>query len=316
MLTVATLLLAANAGAQQYPVKPIRLVVAFAGAAAEIYSRIIAQQMTETFGQQIIVDPRPGANGIVGSEIVAKAPADGYTLLAATDGSQIINPSIYTKLPYDGTRNFAPVSQYFDAPLMLVVHPSVQAKNVKEFIALVKAHPGEITYSSVGSGSSMHLAGELLALTIGAKMVHVPYKGGGGQALTAVLGGEVASGFSNPAIAVPMMKAGKLRVLAVGSLTRLQAVPEVPTLEEAGNLKGFMAVTWTGMFAPAGTPTDIVNRLAAEVAKTIKRPDVKGQMISVGLVPIGNTPEEFAERMRADTERYGKLIKQIGLRVD
>src|SRR5436190_11847940 len=189
-LALGALLLAANAGAQQYPVKPIRLVVAFAGATAEIYSRVIGQQMTKSFGQPVIIDPRPGANGIVGSEIVAKSPPDGYTLLAATDGSHTINPAIYAKLPYDAVHSFAPVSQYFDAPLMLVVHPSVPAKTLRQFIAIVKAHPGEITYSSVGAGSSMHLAGELLAIAIGGKMVHVPYKGGGGQALTGVVGGE------------------------------------------------------------------------------------------------------------------------------
>ena len=316
VLAVVALMLAGSATAQQYPLKPVRLVVAFVGATAEIYSRMIAQQMTESFGQQVIVDPRGGANGIVGSEIVAKSPPDGYTLLAATDGSHTINPQIYSRIPYDAQRSFEPVSQYFDAPLMLVVHPSLPAGNVKEFIGFVRAHPGEITYASVGSGSSMHLAGELLAITVGVKMVHVPYKGGGGQQLTGIIGGEVASGFTNPAIAIPMAKVGKLRALAIANRSRLAAMPELPTLEQAGDLPGFLAVTWTGMFAPAGTPAEIVQRLAAEVAKTVRRPDVREHMTSLGLVPVGNTPEEFSRRIRSDTERYGKLIKQIGLRVD
>lgn len=307
--------LAAGAHAQtRYPAKPVRIVITFAGGAAEIYARVVGQRLNEIWGQPVIIDPRPGANGILATEIVARAAPDGYTLLAGVDGTHTINPSFYRKLPYDAVRDFAPISQIFLAPLIVVVHPSLPVKSMRELAAFARARPGQLTFSSPGTGNSGHLAGELFAIMAGVKLTHVPYKGGA-QALVALMSGEVSLLFSNAGNSVPYLKTGKFRALAITTRERIAALRDLPTVAESG-FPGFEAGTWTGFFAPAGTPREIVNRIARDVAQVVRRPDVREHMASQGLVAVGNTPEQFGEAMKAETARYAKLIRQLGIRAD
>lgn len=297
-----------------YPTKPVRIVVTFAGGAAEIYSRIVGQHLHEMWGQPILVDPRPGANGIIATEIVARAPADGYTLLAGVDGTHTINPSFYRKLSYDAVRDFAPITQIFLAPLIVVVHPSLPVKTVKELAAFAKGRPGDITFASPGTANSGHLAGELFAVMAALKLTHVPYKGGA-QALTALISGEVSLLFSNAANSVPFIKTGKFRALAITTRQRVASLPDLPTVAESG-FPDYDAGTWTALFAPSRTPREIVAKIARDAAQVIRRPDVSEHMTRQGLVPVGNTPEEFAAIMKTESARYANLIWRLGIRAD
>jgi tripartite-type tricarboxylate transporter receptor subunit TctC len=298
-----------------YPSKPIRLVVPFpAGGTTDILARAAAQRLTEAFGQQVIVDNRPGAGGNIGSELVAKAPNDGYTLLMGTVGTHAINASLYAKMPYDHVKDFVPVVLVAGVPNVLVVHPSVPANTVQELIAYGKANPGKLNFASSGSGTSIHLAGELFKVSTGLQMQHVPYKGSA-PALTDLMGGQVQLMFDNLPSALPHIKAGKLRALAVTSAARAPALPDVPTVAESG-LPGFEATSWFGILAPAGTPPEVVAKLNGELARWIATPEAKEKMLAQGANAAGGTPEDFANHIAAETAKWAKVVKASGAKVD
>lgn len=295
-----------------YPIQPIRLVVPFPpGGGTDTGARIVAQKLGEALGQPVVVDNRGGAAGIIGTELAAKAPADGYTLVMGNIGTHAINPALYRKLPYDPVKDFVPVTQVCGLPMFLVVNPAVPAKSVTELLALAKAKPGQLNYASAGSGNAIHIAGELLKSMAGVDIVHVPYKGGA-QATTAVLSGEVQMTFLSIAESVQNVKAGRVRPLAVTSSQRSQAFPDVPTVAEAA-LPGYESISWLGIFAPAGTPASIVAKLNETLVKVLRQPDVKEKLLAIGADPIGNSPEQFASVQRADVAKYAKLLKDIGV---
>ena len=293
-----------------YPSKPIRIIVPFApGGPNDILGRLIAQRFTETWGQQAIVENRAGAGTIIGTDVVAKAPPDGYTLLI-TSTSTATTPSLVKKLPYDTLRDLAPVVLMAASPNLLVVHPSLPAKSVKELIAVAKARPGEVAFGSGGNGTSTHLAGEILRVRSGAKMVHVPYKGAG-PSTVGVLSGEVSWMFGSILPLMPYMKAGRLRALGVSSLKRASVLPEVPTVAES--LPGFEASPWHGVSVPAGTPRDIVAKLNQEIARILNAPDVRSRMAAEGTEILTGTPEQFGAFMKADVEKWAKVIREAGI---
>jgi tripartite-type tricarboxylate transporter receptor subunit TctC len=302
------------AGAQdvaRYPDRPLRLIVPFApGGGLDITSRLLGQKLTEQWGQNVVVDSRPGAATIVGTEIAAKAPADGYTVLMITT-TFAINPGLYAKLPYDPIKDFAPVTQLNTQPNVIVVTPSAAAGSVKELIALAKAKPGELTYASPGSGSAPHLSAELFQRMAGIQMIHVPYKGIP-AAVTDVIGGRVTMLFTTTISAAPHVKGGKLRALAVTSVKRHSSMPEVPTVGES--LPGYHAEAFQGMVVPAGTPPAIVTKLAAAVARTVKLPDIVQRFQLDGAEPVGSTPQEFAAFLKAEMQRWSKVIKDAGIK--
>jgi tripartite-type tricarboxylate transporter receptor subunit TctC len=303
------------AHAQGYPAKPIRLVVPFpAGGATDILARAAGQKMTEAWGQPVVVDNRPGAAGNIGSELVAKAPNDGYTLLMGTVGTHAINASLYAKMPYDHVRDFAPVVLVAGVPNVLVVHPSVPASTVQELIAYGKANPGKLNFASSGSGTSIHLAGELFKVMTGVQMTHVPYKGSA-PAVSDLLGGQVQIMFDNLPSALPHIKAGKLKALGVTSAKRAPALPDVPTIAESG-VPGYEASSWFGLLAPAGTSRDVVTKINAEVAKWLASPDGKEKLAGVGANAAGGTPEDFAKHIAAETAKWAKVVKESGAKVD
>jgi tripartite-type tricarboxylate transporter receptor subunit TctC len=308
---------AAPASAQGggYPGKPIRIVVPFPpGGTTDILARAVGQQLAQAWGQQVIVDNRPGAGGNIGSELVAKSAPDGYTLLMGTVGTHAINPSLYAKMPYDHVKDFTPVILVAGVPNVLVVHPSVPANTVAELIAYGKANPGKLNFASSGSGTSIHLAGELFKVQTGLQMTHVPYKGSA-PAIQDLLGGQVQLMFDNLPSALPQIKAGKLRALGVTSATRAAALPDVPTIAESG-LPGFEASSWFGLLAPAGTPADVVARLDAEVAKWLASPEAKEKLLAQGAIAGGGTPEDFAKHIAAETAKWAKVVKESGAKVD
>ncbi len=312
------LLLAVVAGgawAQAYPVKPIRLVVPFPpGGATDILARAVAQKLTDAWGQSVIVDNRPGAGGNIGSELVAKAAPDGYTLEMGTVGTHAINASLYSKMPYDHVRDFAPVILVAGVPNVLVVNPGLPVNSVQELIAYAKANPGKLNFASSGSGTSIHLAGELFKVMAGVQMTHVPYKGSS-PALQDLLGGQVQLMFDNLPPSLPHIKAGKLRALGVTSATRAPALPDVPTIAESG-LPGFEASSWFGVLAPAGTPPAIIAKLNAEIAKWLDTPEAKEKMLALGANAAGGTPEDFAKHIAAETAKWAKVVKESGAKVD
>lgn len=297
--------------AQGYPARTIRLVVPSSpGGGTDITGRILAQKLSEQLGQQVVVDNRAGAGTTIGNDIVAKSAPDGYTLLMGIS-TLAINPSMYSKLPYDALRDFAPISQAVAVPNILTVHPSVPAKTVKEFIALAKAKPGSITFGSAGLGTSPHLSGELFKTMARIDMVHVPFKGSG-QSVISLLAGEIGANFPSVPTAIPYIKAGKLRALGVTTVKRTQALPDVPSIAEAG-LPGYEATQWFGVLAPAATPRAIIDRLYQEVSRALRTPDVKGHLNADGAEVVASTPEEFAGYIKSETEKWAKVIKAAGI---
>ena len=299
---------------QAYPTGPVRVVVPFPpGGGNDSMGRILAQKLTESFGKQFVVDNRGGANGMVGSELVAKAPRDGYTLLV-NGANFVTSPSLYPKPTYDPIRNFEPISLLAFAPNVLVVHPSVPAKNVKELIALAKAKPRQINFAGSGSGSTPHLAGELFKTMTKTEMMHVPYRGTG-PAITGLLSGEVECMFMPALTAVPLVQSGRVRALAVTSRNRLPALPSLPTVSESG-LKGYESSQWYGFLAPAGTPSDIVNVLSTHTMKVMQTADMKERMTEAGSIAVGSTREVFAKHLADEFAKWAKVIKASGATAD
>ena len=315
MLAALVLACGASTGlAQSYPSKPIRIVVGFTpGGGVDINARLLAPKLAEDFGQQVIVENRPGAGTNIANELVARAAPDGYTLLINT-AAVAINMSLYKKVGYDALRDFAPLSLFSMSPNILVVHVSVPVKNVKELVALAKSRPGELNFSSAGAGTTQHLAGELFNLRAGTKMVHVPYRGSA-PSLTALISGEVELTYANiPAISAHV-KAGRLRPLANLGPKRSDQLPEVPTIREAG-IKGVEVVVWYGVLAPAATPRDIVVKLADAIARAARSPDTRQRLQDLGAEPVGNTPEEFGKLLREEVARWAEVVKISGARAD
>ncbi len=295
------------AGAQGFPSKAVRLVVPFAaGGSTDIVARTLSVKLADAWGQSIVVDNRPGGSTVIATEIVARAPADGHTLLV-TPAPFTIVPSLAAKLPYDPARDFEPVILINTTPLVVVVHPGVPARTIKELIALAKARPGALNYGSSGSGGSNHLAGELFNSMAGVKMVHVPYKGNA-PALTDLLGGHVDVVFNGLTSAIAFIKSGKLRALGVTSIQRAGALPELPTLDELG-LRGFQAVAWNGLNAPARTPKDVVAKINTDVARIVKSPDVLERLRAEGSDPVGNTAGEYSAFLRDEFAKWAKVIR-------
>ncbi|MGZ5232059.1 MAG: tripartite tricarboxylate transporter substrate binding protein [Burkholderiales bacterium] len=315
MLSVLVLaLFAAAQTCAQYPGKPLRLIVPFPpGGGTDTLARVYGQKLGDALGQQVIIDNRPGGGTNIGAEIAAKALPDGYTALMGNI-AHAINVTLYSKLAYDLVRDFAPVSLLASTPNILVVHPSIPAKTVKELIVLARSRPGQLDYASSGSGSSSHLAAELFSSMTEIKMTHIPYKGGG-PAVVALAGGQVSVGFATTPSVVGHIKSGKLRGLAVTTAQRSPSTPDLPTISEAG-VPGYDAGTWYGLLVPAGTPREIVIRLHTESLKLLKQPDVKERLDSAGFEVIGNTPEQFAAFIRAEIDKWARVVKASGARAE
>ncbi len=315
LATLCVLVVAPAFSQGTYPNKPVRLVVPFpAGGTTDILARAAAQKLSETWGQQVIVDNRPGAGGNIGAELVAKAAPDGYTLLMGTVGTHAINSSLYAKMPYDHVKDFAPVILVAGVPNVLVVNPDLPIKTVAELIAYAKANPGKLNFASSGSGTSIHLSGELFKVMAGVQMTHVPYKGSA-PALTDLIGGQVQLMFDNLPSSLPQIKGGKLRAVAVTSTARAAALPDVPTVAESG-LPGFEASSWFGILAPAGTSKEIIAKINADVQKWLASPDAKDKLLGQGAIAAGGTPEDFAKHIQAETAKWAKVVKESGAKVD
>jgi tripartite-type tricarboxylate transporter receptor subunit TctC len=303
-----------SSGQAAYPTKPVRLVVPFpAGGTTDLLARAAAQKLSEAWGQQVIVDNRPGAAGNIGAELVAKSAPDGYTLLMGTVGTHAINASLYAKMPYDHVKDFTPVILVAGVPNVLVVNPQVPVNSVPELIAYAKANPGKLNFASSGSGTSIHLSGELFKTMTGVQMTHVPYKGSA-PALTDLIGGQVQVMFDNLPSSLAFIKAGKLRAIAVTSTTRAAALPDVPTV--ADTVPGFEASSWFGILAPAGTSRDIVMKINGETAKWLASPDAKEKLAAQGANVASGTPEDFAKHIQAETAKWAKVVKESGAKVD
>lgn len=309
VVAIATMFagLAGAACAQSYPAKPIRVVVPFApGGVADVVARTVMPKLSETLHQQIIVDNRGGAGGTIGTDVGAKAPPDGYTLTLPA-ASHTTTPGLYRKLPFDPVKDFAGITQLVTVPYILVVHPSLPATNVRQFVALAKSKPGELSYGSAGNGSSNHLAGELFKIMSGANITHVPYKGSG-PAMADLLGGHISFMFDAINTSLPHMKAGRIRALGIGTLKPSRVAPELPTISSQG-LTGYEANTWIGLLAPAATPRDIVTRLNAELVKILKLPEIQERLSSQGAEPVGSSPEQFDAFLRSEVAKWGKVIR-------
>jgi tripartite-type tricarboxylate transporter receptor subunit TctC len=313
-VAASALLLAGGSAAQSsYPNKPIRMIVPFAaGGSTDNIARTMAQKMGEQLGQPVIVDNRPGGNAIIGSEALTKSPPDGYTIMMTSVDHTVIPQLLPT--PYDPVKDFVPVGAVSFTQLLLVVNPSVQANNLQELIALAKASPGKLNYASSGSGCVPHLTGEMLSKQTGIAMQHIPYKGGG-PAMIDLVGGQVQLTFAIPINAIPHIKSGKLRPIAITGATRNEALPQVPTFTEAG-VPGLDVKTWFAVFAPVGTPKPIVDRLSESIRKALAMPDVKEKLAGQGMEPYVTTPEEFAEIVKADFAKYGRVIKEGNIKIE
>jgi tripartite-type tricarboxylate transporter receptor subunit TctC len=315
LFAAATALDPAAGFAQSYPTKPIRMMVPFpAGGGSDTLGRVVGVKLSERLGQQIVVENRPGAAGSIGADIVARAPADGYTLLLGSTSELVQYPNVNPKVPYDPLRAFAPITLVGTIPLVLVVHPSLPVKTVKDLIALAKSRPGEINFGSAGLGATTHLAVELFIALTGVKMTHVPYKGSP-QAVTDLVAGNVQLGIPTMPAALPFIKAGRVRALGVSTAKRASNLPDVPTLDEAG-VKGYDTALWTGILAPAGTPREIISRLNAEITQVLTLSDVKEGFDRQGAVAQATTPEEFAAFIKADYAKWAKVVKQANIRID
>ena len=313
--TVVLVSAVGSALAQSYPNKPVRLIVTYPpGAASDILARIIGQKLTESWHQQVVVDNRPGGNTVIGTEMAAKAVPDGYTIFMGQVMNLAIVPCLYSKLPYDTIKDFAPVTFIGYAPLILVVYPGLPVKSVKELIELARSKPGKLNFSSSGSGGSTHLAGELLKSMTGVDMVHIPYKGGSAPLLD-IMNGRVDLGFESIVQTLPHVKSGKLRVLAITSAKRSPAAPDVPTVAEAG-VPGFEVAPWFGVAVPSGTPKEIVININTEINKVIRYPDVIKRLSNLGVEPVGTTAEEFALHIKKEITKWAKVVKDSGARVD
>lgn len=303
------------ASGQSYPAKPIRFVVPFApGGSTDLLARFLAQQLTTALGQTVVVDNRAGAGGVMGAEMTARAPADGYTVMLGSAGPLTINPNIRDKTPYDTLRDFAPITLATVSPFTLVVHPASPAKNVKELIALAKAKPGELNFGSAGNGSVGHFSTEQFMTLTGTKLVHVPYKGAG-PAVTDLLGGRLNLMFENLPTIIPHVRSGKLRLLGVGTLQRSALAPEFPTIAEEG-VPGYDSATVFGVLAPAKTPPAIIGKLNAEMVKILKSAQGKTALAERGLEVVGSTPQEYGAQIKDEFTRYGRIAKAAGIRVD
>ena len=315
--TVAAALLGLTsfvAPAQDFPRKPIRMIIPYPpGGPTDILGRIVAQNLSERLGQQVVVENKPGASGMIGADLVAKAPPDGYTLLANAS-IHVINPSLYKNPTYDAIKDFTPVSLIADVPLVLVVPPELPVKSVKDLIALAKSKSGKLNFASSGNAAAPHLAGEAFKIATGVDMQHVPYKGSG-PALTDLMGGQVQLMFDSLPSSISHVKSGKLRAIAVTTAKRSSALPSVPTIAESG-VPGFDISTWYGVWAPAGTPKEIVSRLSGEIAKIVKLPDVRERLSGLGAEPVGSSPDEFAAYCRSELAKWAKIVKASGATVD
>jgi tripartite-type tricarboxylate transporter receptor subunit TctC len=301
------------AAAQAWPNRPVRMVVAYPpGGSVDTVARFVTDKLRDAFGQPFVIENRAGASGNIGTDYVAKAPADGYTLLMGSSAALASNVHVYAQLPFDPMKDFAPIVMIANQPNILVVHPSVPARTVDEFIALAKSRPGKLNYASSGLGTSNHMAAEMFIMRTGVQIVQVPYKGGA-PAVTDLLGGQVDLMFETAPTLIQHIKAGKLRGLAVTSLQRSSMLPDMPTMDEAG-LKGFDFRGWIGLLAPAGTPDDIVRRLNAAVMAALKAADLSRQLVEVGLDVAGGTPEQFRTFLREDIDKYGTLVKASGMK--
>ena len=315
VLSIAALFASTTAAIAQpaaYPTKPIRIVVAYTPAGAtDILARTIGQKLTEAWGQAVIIDNRPGANGNIGTEYAAKATPDGYTLLMVTAGTHGINPGLYRKLGFDAVKDFAPVSLVAMVPNVFVVNNGVPSKDLKEFIAYAKANQGKLNYGSPGNGSTAHLSMELFKSMTGIQMVHVPYKGSAGV-LADLIGGQIVVTMDNMPPYVPQVKAGKIRALAVSPARRSPALPDVPTVAEAG-VPGYDSGAWFGLVAPANTPKDLVAKLSRETARILKLPDVSARLADLGAESVGSTPEQFAAHIKAEIAKWAKVIRDANV---
>ncbi|MGZ8994002.1 MAG: tripartite tricarboxylate transporter substrate binding protein [Burkholderiaceae bacterium] len=315
LILIACALCAASASAQQFPFKPVRIINPFApGGATDIIARQMAQKLTEGWGQAVVVENRAGASGAIGVEMVAKSPPDGYTLLIATQTTHAANPALYPKLPYDAAKDFAPLTLAGSTPLALMVKPSLPVSSVKELIEFAKKNPAKLVYASGGNGTSQHLTAELLKSMSSTYMLHIPYRGAG-PALTDLLGGQVDLMFDNLPTALPHIKAGKLRGLAVTTASRSPLAPELPTMAESG-LPGFELSTWFAFFAPAGTPRAIVDKISGDMRRVLMQPDMKERLAAIGVDVRASTPDELATFQRAELAKWGKIIKDSGAKVD
>ena len=318
MFTVALAALALVPGAataQTYPTKPIRMIVPFpAGGGVDYIGRIVAKGMSDRLGQQVLVDNRPGANAIVGLEVLKAAPPDGYTIAAASAGPLAVNPFIYKKLPHDTLKDFTQIASMCNFPLMLVAHPSLPVKSVKEFIALARARPGQLDFASSGVGTASHLSAEYFKTEARLNLVHVPYKGTG-NAMADLLAGQVVLMFDQPVSSLPYVQAGKLKVLGITSGKRFPTLRDIPTVAEQG-LPGFEAISWSGVCAPGGTPRAIVDRIQAEVARVLKVPDIRDRLLRDGIEPVGGTPDEFLAHTRREAEKWRKVIRDANVKIE
>ena len=302
----------ATALAQTYPSKPIRIIVAYTPAGTtDILARVVGQKMSESFGQPVIVDNRPGVNGNIGTDVAAKATADGHTLLMVTAGTHGINPSLYRKLPWDAVKDFAPISLVANVPNILVVNNSVPVKSVKDFIAHLKASPDKFNYGTPGNGSTGHLSMEMFKAMTGTRIQHIPYKGSAGV-LADVIGGQIAATIDNLPPYLPQVKSGKIRGLAVTSIKRSPVVPDIPTIAETA-VTGYSAGSWFGLVAPAGTPKPVIDKLALETQRILKLPDVAERVAGLGAEAAGGTPEQFAGHIKTEIAKWAKVIKDANV---
>ena len=315
LVCMAAVCLLESAGAQNYPTKPIRFYTPYPpGGTTDILARLVGAKMYEAWGQPVVVEAKPGAGGNIGADFVAKSPADGYTILMGASGPLAINASLFSKLPYDPVKDFAPVVLSASVPLVLVTHPTLPVKSVKEFIALMKARRGEFNYASAGPGSPQHLTAEMFKFMAKVEMTHIPYKGSG-PAIVDLIGGQVLLAFESMIPILPHVKSGKLRALAVTSKQRSQVLPDVATVDATG-VPGFESIAWYGVVAPAGTPKEIVAKLNAEMVRIANLPDIKQRLIEMGSPPVSGTPDQFGALIRSEIPKWGKVVKQANVSLD
>lgn len=314
-MVAATSLVAINVFAQAYPIKPIRMIVPFPpGGGNDVIARFVARKLAVRLGQPVIIENKAGANGIVGLTAVVQSAPDGYTLGIAAAGPMAVNPSLYDKLPYNPITDFAPITNMVNYPLLLVTHPSVPAKNMRELLALAKEKPGTLFYASPGNGNSGHLAGELLNSLAKVNTVHVPYKGQG-PATADLLAGQVQMLYSSIPSVLPMVQQGRLNAIAIGSAKRLSSMPNVPTIAESG-VPGYEAYSWIGIVAPANTPKEIVTKLNREIVEILKEKDTGEELLNQGAIPVADTPEHFANYIKDEITKWGAIVKSANIKLD